>query len=63
MMKQYLLTQKMLMLYIIKVKKQICNSLGLALRKINRTEEALKCYDQAIAVNSKYFEAFYNKGN
>ncbi|CAD8214738.1 unnamed protein product [Paramecium octaurelia] len=35
---------------------------GLALRQLNKYEEAIECYDKAISINPKYDLAWYNKG-
>ena len=39
------------------------NKKGNALRRLDRVEEALTCYDKAIAVKPKYADAYINKGN
>ncbi|CAD8058037.1 unnamed protein product [Paramecium primaurelia] len=36
--------------------------LRFALRKLNKCQEAIECYDKAISINPKYDKAWYNKG-
>lgn len=38
------------------------NKTGTAFKNSGRYAEAIKCYDTAIDINSKYADAFYNKG-
>ncbi|CAK86537.1 unnamed protein product, partial (macronuclear) [Paramecium tetraurelia] len=35
---------------------------GVALRKLNKYQEAIECYDKAISINPNYDDAWYNKG-
>ena len=31
--------------------------------KLNKPEEALSCYDEALTINPKFLDAWYNKGD
>ncbi|GAF86109.1 unnamed protein product [marine sediment metagenome] len=35
---------------------------GIALGRLGKSEEAIKCFDNAIEINPDYEEAWYNKG-
>ena len=36
---------------------------GSSFAELGLHEEAIECYDEAIAINPQYLEAWYNKGN
>ncbi|CAD8214522.1 unnamed protein product [Paramecium pentaurelia] len=36
---------------------------GVTLRKLNKYQEAIECYEKAISINPKYDKAWLNKGN
>ena len=44
-------------------KKEEWYNKGNALKKLERNEEAIVCYDKAIQLNPEYFKAWNNKGD
>ncbi|CAD8215553.1 unnamed protein product [Paramecium octaurelia] len=39
------------------------HNLGFTLDKLNKYQEAIECYDKAIAINPKFDNAWNNKGS
>lgn len=37
--------------------------LGIAVTNLNRNQNAIECYDQAIKINRKQIDKIHNKGN
>ena len=40
-----------------------CCKKGIALKELERYDEAIQCYDQAINIDPKYTLAYHNKGS